>query len=228
MTSKPMMKGIFKGFKYISHIFEEEKKEEIQIGFPTDVKHVAHIGWDGPMVESPAWMKEFNTSPGFQSAPLGDPKPDPEIKWVSEDSNTRRSSRPMESPGRDLPDVPRSNRRHQSTEGTVSSPKKKDSSTRSRQRRNHSKDSSEGSVRSHRRHQESSDHPSDSPSPGIPDPAKKARRKKSREQNGEGGRRGEGSTRSRSKPTTCGDARPDKESITINSESPQLDPIATA
>jgi hypothetical protein len=24
------------------------KEPEMQIGFPTDVKHVAHIGWDGP------------------------------------------------------------------------------------------------------------------------------------------------------------------------------------
>lgn len=26
------------------------KEEEIEIGYPTDVKHVAHIGWDGPPV----------------------------------------------------------------------------------------------------------------------------------------------------------------------------------
>ena len=32
----------------------------MQIGFPTDVKHVAHIGWDGPSVNSaPSWVK-FN------------------------------------------------------------------------------------------------------------------------------------------------------------------------
>ena len=29
-------------------IADEEKEEEMQIGFPTDVKHVAHIGNDGP------------------------------------------------------------------------------------------------------------------------------------------------------------------------------------
>lgn len=28
----------------------------MQIGFPTDVKHVAHIGWDGPTVDSPSWV----------------------------------------------------------------------------------------------------------------------------------------------------------------------------
>jgi hypothetical protein len=26
----------------------DAKEAEMQIGFPTDVKHVAHIGWDGP------------------------------------------------------------------------------------------------------------------------------------------------------------------------------------
>lgn len=35
---------------------EEEKEEEFQIGLPTDVKHVAHIGWDGPSVDSPNWV----------------------------------------------------------------------------------------------------------------------------------------------------------------------------
>lgn len=35
---------------------EEEKEPEMQIGLPTDVKHVAHIGWDGPSIESPSWV----------------------------------------------------------------------------------------------------------------------------------------------------------------------------
>lgn len=35
---------------------ENEKEPEMQIGFPTDVKHVAHIGWDGPSVSSPSWV----------------------------------------------------------------------------------------------------------------------------------------------------------------------------
>lgn len=29
----------------------------MQIGHPTDVKHVAHIGWDsGPSVNPPSWV----------------------------------------------------------------------------------------------------------------------------------------------------------------------------
>lgn len=35
---------------------DEEKDDDIQIGFPTDVKHVAHIGWDGPAVDTPSWV----------------------------------------------------------------------------------------------------------------------------------------------------------------------------
>lgn len=35
---------------------DEEKEKEMQIGLPTDVKHVAHIGLDGPSAESPSWV----------------------------------------------------------------------------------------------------------------------------------------------------------------------------
>ncbi|KAL5997125.1 CRIB domain-containing protein [Asimina triloba] len=28
-------------------MYEEEEIVEMEIGFPTDVKHVSHIGWDG-------------------------------------------------------------------------------------------------------------------------------------------------------------------------------------
>lgn len=81
------MKGLLKGLRYISQIFDEEKEKEIQIGFPTDVKHVAHIGWDGPssaVDNSPSWMKEFKPAGGAQSAPLdasGNPIVNHEDKW---------------------------------------------------------------------------------------------------------------------------------------------------
>lgn len=38
------------------HADEDNKQDDIQIGFPTDVKHVAHIGWDGPTIDSPSWV----------------------------------------------------------------------------------------------------------------------------------------------------------------------------
>ncbi|XP_042024962.1 CRIB domain-containing protein RIC6-like [Salvia splendens] len=205
-ASKPKMKGFFKGFKYISQIFEDEEKEDdIQIGLPTDVKHVAHIGWDGPAVDTPSWMNQFSGSPDLDSAPLGPPtggeKGEPEIKWVSEDPSTKRSNRSA-----DLPDVPRSSRRSESAEGNGElSPKKQKDPNKVKQRRNHSRETSEGgSVKSNRE-------PSDQANPGVPDPAKKSRRKKSKESNGTSG-----SARPRSKANI--DPGPDGESSVKNSK----------
>nr|CAB3480211.1 unnamed protein product [Digitaria exilis]CAB3482337.1 unnamed protein product [Digitaria exilis] len=50
------MKGVFKGLKVISQIFVV-KEHQMEIGHPTDVKHVAHIGWDSPTgsAASPSW-----------------------------------------------------------------------------------------------------------------------------------------------------------------------------
>ncbi|XP_008802172.2 CRIB domain-containing protein RIC7-like isoform X2 [Phoenix dactylifera] len=64
-----MKKGFLKPLRYISQIFDG-REHELQIGFPTDVKHVAHIGWDGPNMNAPGWMKDFH------SAPLGTIGPD--------------------------------------------------------------------------------------------------------------------------------------------------------
>lgn len=33
------------------------KEREMEIGYPTDVKHVAHIGWDGPSGTAPSWVR---------------------------------------------------------------------------------------------------------------------------------------------------------------------------
>jgi hypothetical protein len=45
------IRKLIKSFKSLSHIFEIYKEEDddegIEIGFPTDVQHVAHIGLDG-------------------------------------------------------------------------------------------------------------------------------------------------------------------------------------
>ncbi|XP_044494835.1 LOW QUALITY PROTEIN: CRIB domain-containing protein RIC7-like [Mangifera indica] len=61
--SNNKMKGLLKGLRYISQMFENEKEAEMQIGYPTDVKHVAHIGLDGQSDVKPA-------APRFVSAPL--------------------------------------------------------------------------------------------------------------------------------------------------------------
>ncbi|KAJ0017865.1 hypothetical protein Pint_10904 [Pistacia integerrima] len=61
------MKGIYKSFKYISQIFVV-KEREMEIGYPTDVKHVAHIGWDGQSGTAPSWMNDFKTAPDFSTS----------------------------------------------------------------------------------------------------------------------------------------------------------------
>ncbi|KAK4804679.1 hypothetical protein SAY86_004496 [Trapa natans] len=61
------IKGFYKGIKHITHIFVV-KETEIEIGCPTDVKHVAHIGWDGPSGSGPTWMNEFKAAPEFSSS----------------------------------------------------------------------------------------------------------------------------------------------------------------
>ncbi|ESQ55192.1 hypothetical protein EUTSA_v10027539mg [Eutrema salsugineum] len=52
------MKGIYKSFKSISQIFVV-KERDMEIGYPTEVKHVAHVGWEGSSGSAPAWMSEF-------------------------------------------------------------------------------------------------------------------------------------------------------------------------
>ncbi len=69
MTST--MKGLLKGLRYISQIFDgsEEEEPEMQIGNPTDVKHVAHIGWDGPTANSPSWINDYKSPNESSSTP---------------------------------------------------------------------------------------------------------------------------------------------------------------
>ncbi|XP_073154159.1 CRIB domain-containing protein RIC10-like [Henckelia pumila] len=65
------IKGIYKGFKHtLSQIFVV-KEREMEIGYPTDVKHLAHIGWDGPSGNAPTWMSEFKTVPEFTATSIG-------------------------------------------------------------------------------------------------------------------------------------------------------------
>ncbi|KAG2405918.1 CRIB domain-containing protein [Vigna angularis] len=69
MSNNNKVKGLLKGLRFISQMFDE-KDSDIQIGHPTDVKHLAHIGWDGqgPSDNNPTWMNEFKSVPGNSSA----------------------------------------------------------------------------------------------------------------------------------------------------------------
>lgn len=44
------------GLKYEIGLFPVVKEREMEIGYPTDVKHVAHVGWDGPSGNGPSWV----------------------------------------------------------------------------------------------------------------------------------------------------------------------------
>jgi hypothetical protein len=44
------------GLKYEMGLFPVVKEREMEIGYPTDVKHVAHVGWDGPSGNGPSWV----------------------------------------------------------------------------------------------------------------------------------------------------------------------------
>ncbi|XP_076930844.1 CRIB domain-containing protein RIC1-like [Bidens hawaiensis] len=96
------VKGFLKGLKNFSNIFEEEEDEpEIQIGMPTDVKHVAHIGADGPATESPSWMNGFNAGQS-QSGPM-------ESSGIKQGAKNHRSTR-REVSTRDIPEVSKTSR----------------------------------------------------------------------------------------------------------------------
>ncbi|KAG2574938.1 CRIB domain-containing protein RIC9-like [Panicum virgatum] len=77
------VKGFFKGLKVISRIFVV-KEHEMEIGYPTDVKHVAHIGWDSAAGNaSPSWMNDIMASPNFSS--LGNFAASTGATWASQD-----------------------------------------------------------------------------------------------------------------------------------------------
>jgi hypothetical protein len=44
-----------KAVKVVSQLFVW-RDNDLDIGYPTDVKHVAHIGWDGPSIDGPGWV----------------------------------------------------------------------------------------------------------------------------------------------------------------------------
>ncbi|KAL5702345.1 hypothetical protein ACHQM5_027574 [Ranunculus cassubicifolius] len=127
------MKGLLKGLRYISQIFEnsDEDEPEMQIGNPTDVKHVAHIGWDGPSVNSPSWMNDFKTPNESESAPLSVP-PKNDTLITRRNSEDVLGNKPLEIPPRRFPslddpspeapeDRKHSRRRH-SAGGSINSP----------------------------------------------------------------------------------------------------------
>ncbi|KAJ0254678.1 CRIB domain-containing protein RIC9 [Hirschfeldia incana] len=55
-------KGLYqKSFKCFSDVLDD-KEDDMEIGYPTDVRHVSHIGWDSSASSAPSWLHEFKTS----------------------------------------------------------------------------------------------------------------------------------------------------------------------
>eukprot|EP00252_Welwitschia_mirabilis_P006024 TRINITY_DN16695_c0_g1_i1.p1 TRINITY_DN16695_c0_g1~~TRINITY_DN16695_c0_g1_i1.p1 ORF type:complete len:225 (-),score=25.50 TRINITY_DN16695_c0_g1_i1:175-849(-) len=83
------LQRLIKGFRALSQLFvyrveEAEEEKELQIGFPTDVKHVAHIGWDGSSGTMKSWMdgEKTGSERGRPSA-CGEPR---SSSWVEDPS----------------------------------------------------------------------------------------------------------------------------------------------
>lgn len=182
------MKGLLKGLRYISQIFDNEKEQEMEIGYPTDVKHVAHIGWDGgPSVNTPSWMNEFKPT---SEAENHEPNPeDPGLK----DGQPQNSQAPR------LPDMPKSSRRQSST-GASASVTSEQSDVQRRSRRHHSSSSTsslprEATGKTKPRQPREGSQGSESPSRNPTDIPRKNRQKKSKDSSKDGG----GSSRSRAR-----------------------------
>ncbi|XP_057961604.1 CRIB domain-containing protein RIC10 [Malania oleifera] len=134
------MKGIYKGIKYISQIFVV-KEQEMEIGYPTDVKHVAHIGWDGPSGSAPSWLNEFKSGPDFSVTSIAtipqprNPNPVASSTWSSQGFKQSVGHHPVSEmfddiPPTERPKVPKKQRRKKSK--SASSPKSSSSSRSSR------------------------------------------------------------------------------------------------
>uniref|UniRef100_A0A7N0TLC2 CRIB domain-containing protein n=1 Tax=Kalanchoe fedtschenkoi TaxID=63787 RepID=A0A7N0TLC2_KALFE len=165
--STKTVKGLLKGLRYISKVFDDEQDEpDMQIGYPTDVKHVAHIGWDGPENNSgPTWMNDFKPNPEDDSSPRTSShrgKMDTSKMSVAIPPRDGSSS-PVSSPSRRATDGTKKsrNRRH-TPNSSVDSPTKRDTSA-------------SGGHRSSRRAQGTDPNSQDSNSSGV---TKKVRRRR--------------------------------------------------
>ncbi|MBA0629007.1 hypothetical protein Godav_023631 [Gossypium davidsonii] len=116
----------------------------MQIGNPTDVKHVAHIGMDGPSANKPSWMDEFNSE--FSSTPVNSNqqlKPPPagnQDSWPPTSNEKQKKSRRKQlasigSPGGGSPKVSDKKARRQRTSNLSMESTNRDSSSRERRNR---------------------------------------------------------------------------------------------
>ncbi|KAF7019108.1 hypothetical protein CFC21_032319, partial [Triticum aestivum] len=140
------MKGVFKGLRVITQIFVV-KEQEMEIGHPIDVKHVAHIGWDSPTGSAatsptPSWMNDMKGTPDIST--LSNSGPSTGTSWSSQDFDHPRdtstygilpeNSSPGSTPYPDIPKPPRKARRKKSTKDSSPTASSSRSSRSSRSR----------------------------------------------------------------------------------------------
>ncbi|GAB2298837.1 hypothetical protein Dimus_032914 [Dionaea muscipula] len=116
----------------------------MEIGYPTDVKHVAHIGWDAPDGSAPSWMSEFKTSADFSVASVGSMGGSRDPTWSSQDFELSMGRHPSSnifnsSPPINLPSLPKKLKRKKKGKSSSSSPKKSSSSPKSNSSRGSSR-----------------------------------------------------------------------------------------
>lgn len=199
-----MVKGIFRGIKNnITNIFEEkEEADEIQIGFPTDVKHVAHIGLDGPSASTPTWMTTLKSSAPEAPELLAATAPAPATQTEGNNNN------PKGEVVRSIKDIPKSK---PSKENNVNSPTRRGSDEQKKVRRHrhtNTEPSSDSSTRPSaqnggRRHKSSTQlGETNSEDSSVEATPKQHRRRKSKTTNGDGS---EKSSRRSSKGNSLGE-----------------------
>uniref|UniRef100_A0A5B7AAL0 Putative CRIB domain-containing protein RIC7-like n=1 Tax=Davidia involucrata TaxID=16924 RepID=A0A5B7AAL0_DAVIN len=192
------MKGLIKGLRYISQIFDNEKEEEMQIGYPTDVKHVAHIGWDGPSANSPSWLNEFKITSEPSPGELNSAgEVNSAAKSSTKDSLLRHITKMQKSPGSPLDSPTRrstsktkKSKRHQSSNGSVGSPARDPScSTKPRGQKNSLPESPDHESSNRPRRHQKSNIGSESPYQDQPVISKQSRQKKSKDSSNGGSTR---------------------------------------
>ncbi|KAL6843099.1 hypothetical protein ACP4OV_026812 [Aristida adscensionis] len=130
---------------FLTHVYTilaVVKEHEMEIGYPTNVKHVAHVGWDSPTgsAASPSWMNDMKGSPDFSS--LSNFGPSTGTSWTSQDFDEPRDISPFgifpentgqeATPYPDIPKPPRKSRRKKSKNDSPRASARSSRSSRSR------------------------------------------------------------------------------------------------
>ncbi|KAA8527785.1 hypothetical protein F0562_035346 [Nyssa sinensis] len=195
----PLLQEIHKFLASVG-LDDNEKEPEMQIGHPTDVKHVAHIGSDGPSANQPSWLNEFKTtsepSPGMlRNVGVVNPATESSAK---EDSSMLGDITEMQnslgaflnSSTRNSASKTKQSKRHHSSNGSEGSPARDStSSTKPRRQKNSRPNSPSRDSSNQSRGHQNSNLGSDPPAQDMPPMLKQSRQKKSKDSSHSGSMR---------------------------------------